>query len=446
MFKRILIANRGEIALRVIRACREMGIGTVCVFSEADRGAAYLELADDAVCIGPPAATASYLKGDRIIAAAEVTGAEAIHPGYGFLAENSQFADMCRDSNIEFIGPSAAAMRLLGNKAAARRLAKKCKIDIIPGSDGVTDDAEAEKVAEKIGYPVMIKPSSGGGGRGMRVVSDQDHLASALSQARQESQAAFNDSEVYIEKFIDRPRHVEVQVIADNHGTIRHLHERDCSVQRRHQKLIEETPSPSLASGTRRSLCAAAVKLAKAAHYTNAGTFEFLVDPKGKYYFIEANTRIQVEHPVTEATTGVDLIKTQIRVAAGEKLSFTQKSIVPRGAAIECRINAEDPSHGFRPCPGLIDVFRPPGGLGVRLDTHVHSGHTISRHYDSLIGKLIVHQPTRAEAIATMLRCLSEFVIEPTRTTIPFHQKILSHADFQAGKVDTSFIERVLQP
>ncbi|MCH7720459.1 MAG: acetyl-CoA carboxylase biotin carboxylase subunit [Planctomycetes bacterium] len=442
MFKRILIANRGEIALRVIRACREMGIEIACVFSEADRGAAYLELADDAICIGPAAPAESYLRSDRIIAAAEVTGAEAIHPGYGFLAENAQFAEQCRESNLEFIGPSAESMRLLGNKAAARQLAKKSKVAVVPGSDGVTDDAKAAKVAEKIGYPVMIKASSGGGGRGMRVVHDKDHLASALSQARQESQAAFNDSEVYIEKFIKRPRHVEVQVIADHHGHVVHLYERDCSVQRRHQKLIEETPSPMLASRTRQSLCAAAVKLARAAHYTNAGTFEFLVNPKGKYYFIEANTRIQVEHPVTEVTTGVDLIKTQILVAAGEKLAFIQKSIVPRGAAIECRINAEDPSQGFRPCPGLIEVFRPPGGLGVRMDTHAHSGYTVSPYYDSLIGKLIVHQPTRAEAIATMLRCLAEFVIEPTRTTVPFYRKIFNHKEFREGKVDTGFIER----
>jgi len=442
MFRRILIANRGEVALRVIRACREMGVETVCVFSEADRGSAYLELADAAVCIGPSAPSESYLRSDRIIAAAEVTGAEAIHPGYGFLAENAQFADQCRESNLGFIGPSAEAMRLLGDKASARQLAKRSRVATVPGSDGITDDAQAAKVAEKVGYPVMIKASAGGGGRGMRLVRDKDHLAGALAQARQESQAAFNSSEVYIERFIERPRHVEVQIIADDHGHVVHLFERDCSVQRRHQKLIEESPSPKLPSRTRQSLCAAAVKLAKAAHYTNAGTFEFLVDPKGRYYFIEVNARSQVEHPVTEATTGIDLIKAQILVAAGEKLAFTQKTVTTRGAAIECRINAEDPDMEFRPCPGRIDVFRPPGGMGVRVDTHVHSGYTVSPYYDSLIGKLIVHQPTRDEAISTMLRCLAEFAIEPTRTTVPFYRNVFQHKEFREATVDTGFIER----
>ncbi|MCH9001898.1 MAG: acetyl-CoA carboxylase biotin carboxylase subunit [Planctomycetes bacterium] len=444
MFRRVLIANRGEIALRIIRACHELDVEAVCVFSEEDRGAFYLTLADRAICIGGPEPRESYLKSDRIIAAAEVAGADAIHPGYGFLAENAPFAEKCRASNLEFIGPSAEAMRLLGDKATARSIAKKAKVPTIPGTDGILEaDADVRKIAETIGYPVMIKASAGGGGRGMRIVRSADELENALKQAGQEAQSAFGNADLYIEKFIERPRHVEVQILADHTGNIVQLGERDCSVQRRYQKLIEESPSPGIEPRTRRDICAAAVRLAKAANYTNAGTVEFLVDQKGKHYFIEVNTRIQVEHPVTEMTTGIDLIKSQIRIASGEPLGFNQRAVKPQGHSIECRINAEDPEHDFRPCPGVIAKFRPPGGPGVRVDTFAHDGCRISPHYDSLIAKLIVFQPTREEAIQTMSRCLREFVIEPIKTTIPFHRRTIAHPEFAEGKIDTGFIERI---
>lgn len=443
MFRRILIANRGEIALRVLRACREMGIETVCVFSEEDRGAAYLELANQAICIGGPAPAESYLKSDRVIAAAEVAQADAIHPGYGFLAENAAFAEKCRASNIEFIGPSAEAMRLLGDKASARSLAGKARTSIIPGSDGVIEDMEeARRVAHRIGFPLMIKASAGGGGRGMRIVKDESELPAAVRQAQQEAQGAFKSGAVYLEKLIDRPRHVEVQIIGDAKGAVVHLGERDCTAQRRHQKLVEESPSPAVDGRTRKELCAAAVKLARAAGYSTVGTVEFLVDGKGKFYFIEVNTRIQVEHPVTEMTTGIDLIKAQILAAAGESLPFTQRSVRFQGHAVECRINAEDPDHRFRPSAGRIERFRPPGGFGVRVDAYAHEGCRISPRYDSLIAKLIVHQPTRSEAIRTMQRCLAEFTIEPIKTTIPFLRNLLAHPDFAAGAIDTGFIER----
>ena len=445
MFKRILIANRGEIALRVIRACHELNVEAVAVFSTEDKDAAYLQIADRAICIGQAAARDSYLRSDRIIAAAEVADADAIHPGYGFLAENPQFAEKCRECNIEFIGPSAEAMRLLGDKAAARELAKKSKIPIIPGSEGIIEsDEEAETIAEEIGFPVMIKASAGGGGRGMRVAYDKPGLLISIKQAKQEASAAFGSDAVYIEKLIEQPKHVEVQVLADKHGAAVHLFERDCTIQRRHQKLIEESPSPAIDARTRKELCHAAVKLAKLAKYSAAGTVEFLIDAKGKFFFIEVNARIQVEHPVTEMLTGIDLIKAQIQVAAGEPLAFNQRSVKERGHVIECRINAEDPYNNFRPHAGVIKKFRPPGGFGVRLDTHVYEGYRISPHYDSLIGKLLVHQPTRAEAIRCMQRCLSEFVIEPNKTTIPFHLRILEHSRFQAGEIDTGFVERTL--
>ncbi len=443
MFRRVLIANRGEIALRVVRACRELCIESVCVFSEEDRGAHYLDLADRAVCIGGPAPKESYLKADRIIAAAEVTGADAIHPGYGFLAEDAAFADKCRACNIEFVGPTGDAMRRLGDKASARAVAKKAKVPTIPGSEGtLEDDNDTIRVAEKIGFPVMIKASAGGGGRGMRVVHDKTDLLAAIKQAEQEAEGAFNSNAVYIEKYIDRPRHVEVQLMADTHGNVVHLGERDCTIQRRYQKLIEEAPSPAIDARTRKDLCAAAVKLARVSGYTSAGTVEFLLDRKGKFYFIEVNARIQVEHPVTERTTGIDLIKAQIRSAAGEALAFNQRSIRPDGHVIECRINAEDPDQDFRPCAGLIERFRPPGGFGVRIDTHVHEGCMISPRYDSLIAKVIVRQPTRPEAIRAMQRCLDEFVIAPIKTTIPFLSRVMAHPDFAAGTVDTGFVER----
>jgi acetyl-CoA carboxylase biotin carboxylase subunit len=444
MFKRVLIANRGEIALRTIRACHELGIETVCVFSEDDRDAHYLNLADRAICIGPGAPKDSYLKSDRIIAAAEIANADAVHPGYGFLAENAAFADKCRESNIEFIGPSSESMRLLGDKAAARQLAKKVKVPIVPGSEGNVDGiGDAAALAKKLRYPVMIKATAGGGGRGMRIASNNTELADFVQQARQEAEAGFGDGSVYLEKYLQRPRHVEVQILADHHGHVVHLFERDCSLQRRYQKLIEEAPSPGIDQRTREELYKAAVKLCKAARYTNAATFEFLVEGKRRFYFIEANTRIQVEHPVTEMITGIDLIKAQIRIAAGEPLGFTQKNIRRNGAAIECRINAEDPESGFRPSAGVIEEFRPPGGFGVRVDTHVHDGYRISPRYDSLLGKLIVHQPSRETAIECMRRCLDEFVISPTKTTIPLHRKIFRSDAFCKGEVDTEFIERV---
>jgi len=444
MFKRILVANRGEIALRIMRTCREMGIDTACVFSEADRGADYLRLASRAVCIGPPAPAESYLKGDRIIAAAEMVGADAIHPGYGFLAENAQFADMCRDSNIEFIGPSSESIRLLGDKAAARKLAKKAKVPTVPGSDGVVaDDVVALKVAEKVGFPVMVKALAGGGGRGLRIVRTREDLKHALATSRQEALKAFNHAGVYIEKFIENPRHVEVQLLADQKGHVVHVFERDCTVQRRYQKLIEESPSPGIDNRTRDEICKAAVRLARAASYHNAATVEFVVDEKGKPYFIEVNTRIQVEHPVTEMITGLDLIRCQIEIAAGLPLRFTQRELTRSGHAIECRINAEDPDENFRPCAGQIERMIVPGGLGIRFDSHAHAGYTVSPRYDSMIGKLIVHRPTREEAIRAMARCLAEFRIEPLKTTIGLYQRIMENETFISGRFGTGFVERL---
>jgi len=443
MFKRILVANRGEIALRVIRACREIGIGTIAVFSEADRGAAYLDLADEAICIGPAKSADSYLKIDRIISACEVGGAEAVHPGYGFLAENAHFADVCRSCGYEFIGPTSEAMALVGDKNSAREIAQQAGVPRVPGSDGLVETAaDALTFAKEVGFPVLIKASAGGGGRGMRVAKDAEQLESAIQQAIQEAKAAFGNGAVYLEKFIEGPRHVEVQMIADTHGNAFHLWERDCSMQRRHQKLIEEAPAPNLKQSTREAICGAAVKLVKMSGYTNAGTVEFLVDKGENFYFIEMNARIQVEHPATELITGIDLIKSQIRVAAGEALPFKQEEIKTNGWAIECRVNAEDPDHNFRPCPGKIEKLIVPGGFGVRFDSHVHAGYTVSPNYDSMVGKLLVHQPTRQEAIDCMRRCLHEFNIEGIKTSIPLQLKILEHPDFQAAKIDTGFIER----
>jgi len=448
MFKRILVANRGEIALRIIRACREMGIGTVAVFSEADRGAAYLELADEAVCIGPAKSSDSYLKIDRIISACEIGNVEAVHPGYGFLAENAHFADVCRSCGYEFIGPTSEAMSLLGDKNNAREIAQNAGVPRVPGSDGLIGgvdqqgDADALKFAQQVGFPVLIKASAGGGGRGMRVAKDAEQLKTAIQQAIQEAQAAFGNGAVYLEKFIEGPRHVEVQMIADKHGNAVHLWERDCSMQRRHQKLIEEAPGPNLKQSTREAICESAVKLVKSANYYNAGTVEFLVDKDENFYFIEMNARIQVEHPATELITGIDLIKTQIRVAAGEPLPFQQSDIKANGWAIECRINAEDPDYNFRPSPGKIEKLVIPGGFGVRFDSHVHAGYVVSPNYDSMVGKLLVHQATRQEAIDCMRRCLNEFRIEGIKTSVPLQLKIMEHPDFQAGRIDTGFIER----
>jgi acetyl-CoA carboxylase biotin carboxylase subunit len=443
MFKRILIANRGEIALRVIRACREMGIETVAIFSEADRGAHYLDLADEAYCVGTPRAGDSYLKIDRVISAAEIGNVQAIHPGYGFLSENAHFADVCRSCNIEFIGPSQESMQKLGDKETARRLARAAKVPTVPGSDGlIAHEAEAIEVAHKIGFPVLIKATAGGGGKGMRVAANDLALKSALQQAQAEAAAAFGNPGVYLEKYIENPRHIEVQVIGDQHGNVVHLWERDCTTQRRHQKLIEESPGPFLQEKTRQAICEAAVRMIKAADYYNAGTVEFIVDRSGSFYFIEVNARIQVEHPVTEMVTGIDLIKAQIHVAAGEKLPFTQKQIARQGCAIECRINAEDPSRNFQPGPGKIKLLIPPGGLGVRFDSHAYTGYTVSPYYDSMIGKIIVHRPTRDEAIACMRRCLAELKVEGIPTTAPLLDEILNHADFTSGAVDTTWVER----
>ncbi|TFG50606.1 MAG: acetyl-CoA carboxylase biotin carboxylase subunit [Candidatus Brocadiia bacterium] len=445
MFSRILIANRGEIALRVIRACRELGIETVAVYSEADRGAAYLNFADEAVCIGPADSSQSYLNISRIISAAEITDVEAIHPGYGFLAENSGFAQICRDCGIKFIGPPVAAMELLGDKVEARKLAIQAGIPVSPGSEGTIDDeGEALKLASKIGYPVIIKAVAGGGGRGMRIVHNDVSFRSAFNAAQSEAQAAFGNGKVYLEKFIVEPRHVEVQVMADNDGNAVHFYERDCTTQRRHQKMIEESPCPVLTERVREQLCESALKIIKEAKYVNAGTVEFLLDKDKNFYFIEVNTRIQVEHPVTEMVTGHDLIKWQLKIASGEPLTVKQKDIKRHGVAIECRINAEDPSNNFSPCPGLITRYIPPGGFGVRVDTHVYQGWNVSAKYDSMIAKLIVHQNTREEAISTMKRCLSEFVIEPIKTTIPACLSILSHKLFLQNKIDTGFVERNL--
>jgi acetyl-CoA carboxylase, biotin carboxylase subunit len=443
MYKRILVANRGEIALRIIRACRELGIETVAIFSEADRGAAYLELADEAYCVGPPRGADSYRKIDRVISAAEIGNVQAIHPGYGFLSENAHFNEVCRSCKIDFIGPTPEAMARLGDKNTARKLARDAKVPVVPGSAGlITEDSDAVRIAHEIGFPVLVKASAGGGGRGMRVALNDLALKTALQQARAEAEAAFGDGSIYLEKYIEHPRHVEVQIIADHHGNAVHLWERDCSTQRRHQKLIEESPSPHLSPETRITMCEAAVRLVKAAGYTNAGTVEFIVDGQGNFYFIEVNARIQVEHPVTEMVTGIDLIKAQIRVAFGEPLPFQQSDIVAHGAAIECRINAEDPAKNFQPSPGKIERLMVPGGFGVRFDSHAHTGYTVSPHYDSMIGKLIVHQPTRREAIASMIRALDELRIEGIRTTVPLHRKILGHAAFVEGRIDTTFVER----
>jgi acetyl-CoA carboxylase biotin carboxylase subunit len=443
MFQRILVANRGEIALRVIRACHDLGVEAVAVFSEADRGAAYLQHADEAICIGPAAAAESYLNVPRIISAAEIANAQAIHPGYGFLSENPHFAEVCRSCHIEFIGPPEEAMRQLGNKNEARKMAVAAGVPVVPGSDGLLTDAEhALRLARNMGYPVLIKAAAGGGGRGMRVARDDASLRAGVSSARQEAEKAFKDGSVYLEKYIEQPRHVEVQIIADRHGNAVHLFERDCSLQRRHQKLVEESPAPHLPHEVREAMCQSALKMVRAAGYENAGTCEFLLDSQYNFYFIEVNARVQVEHPVTELVTGIDLIREQIRVAAGEKLDFTQKDVVHRGAAIECRINAEDPAADFRPSPGQITRWEVPGGPGVRVDTHVVPGYRVPPNYDSMVAKLLVHQPTRDQALAVMRRALSEFVVEGIRTTIPLHREIFNHPAFVAGRVDTTFIER----
>jgi acetyl-CoA carboxylase biotin carboxylase subunit len=443
MFSRILIANRGEIALRIIRACHELGIEAVAVYSEADKDAPYLQLTDEAICIGPADSAESYLNIPRIISAAEIADVEAIHPGYGFLAENTNFAQICQDCGIIFIGPPVEAMRLLGDKAQARQVARKAKVRIVPGSDGtIEEESEALKLANKIGYPIMIKAAAGGGGRGMRVAHNDISFRSAFGAAQAEAEAAFGDGSVYLEKLIPEPRHVEVQVLADQKGNSVHFYERDCTIQRRHQKMIEESPCPVLDERDREHLAEAALRIIKQAKYVNAATIEFLLDKDKKFYFVEANTRIQVEHPVTEMVTSHDLIKWQIKIATGQTIKLSQRNIKHTGVAIECRINAEDPANNFAPCPGTITKYIPPGGPGVRVDTHISEGWTVSASYDSMIAKLIVHQRTRTEAIATMKRALREFVIEPIKTTIPACLDILSHNLFVKSKIDTGFVER----
>jgi acetyl-CoA carboxylase biotin carboxylase subunit len=445
MYNRILIANRGEIAVRVIRACRELGIGTVAVYSEADRESAHVRLADQAICIGPARSADSYLRIDQVISAAEVGNVEAIHPGYGFLSENAHFNEICRSCNIDFIGPTPEAMEKLGDKNSARALAQAAGVPTVPGSPGLLEDeAEAARVAREIGYPVLITATAGGGGRGMRVAANELALKAALAQARQEAEAAFGNAGVYLEKFIELPRHIEVQVIADHHGTTAHLFERDCSVQRRHQKLIEESPSSSLPSLSRKAICEAAVRMIRAANYTNAGTVEFIVDRQNHFYFIEVNARIQVEHPVTELVTGIDLIKEQIRVATGQPLSFRQEDIQPKGAAIECRINAENPERNFQPSAGKIERLFVPGGPGVRWDSHVYGGYTVPPYYDSMIGKLLVHRENRELAIAVMDRALAELQTEGIHTTAAFLRQVLRHPDFVDGRCDTKWVEREL--
>jgi acetyl-CoA carboxylase biotin carboxylase subunit len=442
MFKKILIANRGEIALRVIRACRELGIQTVAVYSEADRESLHVRFADDDVCIGPPPARESYLKIPRIIAAAEITGADAIHPGYGFLAENAEFAETCQASNIAFIGPTADQIRVMGDKAAARKAMADVGVPIVPGTPGpIEDPDEALGFAREMGFPVIIKAAAGGGGKGMRVARDADEFARAFQLARPEALSAFGNGDVYVEKYLSRPRHVEFQILGDRHGNVIHMGERDCSVQRRHQKLIEEAPSPAVTPELRAKMGDAAVRGAKAIDYVGAGTIEMLLDEDGSYYFMEMNTRIQVEHPVTEMLTGVDLVKEQIRVAADEKLSV--REVPPlRGHVIECRINAEDPARNFQPSPGRIEVFHPPGGPGVRVDTHVYAGYTVPPFYDSLLAKLVCQGRDRQEAINRMHMALESFIIEGVTTTTSFLGRVLMHPSFRAGDVDTKFLER----
>jgi len=443
MFRKVLIANRGEIALRVIRACRELGVETVAVYSEADRESLHVRFADDDVCIGPPPSRQSYLRIPHLIAAAEITGADAIHPGYGFLAENAEFAEICRASNIAFIGPTGEQIRAMGDKATARRLAREAGVPTVPGSPGTIEDVdEALAFAESIGFPVIIKATAGGGGKGMRICLQRDQFAQLFNLAQNEALSAFGNGAVYVEKYLERPRHVEIQVMGDRFGKVVHMGERDCSVQRRHQKLIEESPSPALDGDLRARMGEAAVALASNIGYVGAGTIEFLLDTDGSFYFMEMNTRIQVEHPVTEMVTSFDLVKEQIRVGAGDPISFQGDGRRLRGHAIECRINAEDPYRNFQPSPGLITAYHPPGGPGVRVDSHVYAGYTVPPYYDSLIAKVIVHGNDRAEALTRMGQALDSFIVEGVTTTTPFLARVIRHPAFIAGDVDTRFLER----
>jgi acetyl-CoA carboxylase biotin carboxylase subunit len=444
MFKKILIANRGEIALRVIYACREMGIKTVAVYSEADENSLHVRFADEDVCIGPPRPASSYLNVPAVISAAEITGADAIHPGYGFLSESAYLAEVCEACHIKFIGPDPRVIRLMGDKARARRVMRKAGVPVLPGSEGIIEsDDKAMKIARDIGYPVLVKATAGGGGRGMRVAANPGELSQAFKTAQREAEAAFGVRDVYIEKYIEAPRHIEFQILGDHHGAVVHLGERECSIQRRHQKLIEESPSPALSEKLRRKMGGLVVDAARAVQYTNAGTFEFLLDPQGKFYFMEANTRLQVEHGVTELVTGVDIVKEQIRIAAGERLSLKQGEVTFSGHAIECRVNAECPDT-FAPSPGTISVFALPGGPGVRVDTAAHSDCTISPYYDSMIAKVMTHGRDRQEAIARMRRTLEMTVIEGIKTNVPLQLRIVNDEDFQAGHLSTAFMNRFM--
>ncbi len=443
MFNKILIANRGEIALRIIRTCKELGISTVAVFSEADKDSLHVLFADEAVCIGPASSQESYLKIPSLMAAAEVTGADAIHPGYGFLAENAEFSEICADSGIKFIGPGPDMISKMGDKAFAKETMKKVGVPVVPGSDGaVKNVADAKKIAAEIGYPVMLKASAGGGGKGMRIVTSESEIENAFQTASNEALSAFNNGELYIEKFIEKPHHVEIQIIGDQHGNVVQYGERDCTIQRRHQKLIEESPSPIISEETRRKMAEAAVLGVKSVNYEGAGTVEFIVDKDQNFYFIEMNTRIQVEHPVTEMVNEVDLIKEQIRVAAGEKISAPHRAAY--GHSMEFRINAEDPSKGFRPSPGKIENLHFPGGFGVRIDSHIYNGYVIPPFYDSMVAKLIIWAENRDEVIKRAKRALEEFLIEGIETTIPFHLQVLEHEAFQKAEYDTSFIDKLL--
>ena len=446
MINKILIANRGEIALRVVRACRELGIKTLAVYSEADEQSLHVQLADEAICIGPPQPGESYLKPDRIISAAEISDVDAIHPGYGFLSEKADFVEQCESCNINFIGPSSSVIRRMGDKALAIETAREAGVPVVPGSDGVVDTVEeATKIAEQIGYPVLIKAVSGGGGKGMRVAHNGVAFQKEFGVAKAEAEKAFNDGSVYLEKFINNPRHIEFQILADSQGTVIHLGERDCSVQRRHQKLIEEAPSPFLTKELRQKMGKAAIRAAEAVSYENAGTIEFLVDEGGNFYFIEMNTRIQVEHPVTEEVTDTDLIKEQIRITDGQPLRLRQEDIVINRHAIECRINAEDPLRNFAPCPGTIDLYYPPGGHGIRVDSHAYGGYQIPPYYDSMIGKLITYGRSREIAMDRMYRALGEFIISGIKTTIPFSKAIMQDPVFRSGKATTKFVEEFVK-
>ncbi|MEM9226717.1 MAG: acetyl-CoA carboxylase biotin carboxylase subunit [Verrucomicrobiota bacterium] len=446
MIQKILIANRGEIALRIVRACRELGIKTLAVYSEADEQSLHVQLADEAICIGSAVSSDSYLKADRIISAAEIADVDAIHPGYGFLSENAEFAEQCESCNIKFIGPQSSTIRLMGDKAMAKSVAKKARAPVIPGSDGpISSEKEAVKVAQQIGFPVIIKAVAGGGGKGMRLAHNAVAFAREFEMARAEAEKAFGNGDVYVEKFIEEPRHIEIQLLADEHGKIIHLGERDCSVQRRYQKIVEEAPSPFVDEKMRAKMGRAAVRIAEACEYQNAGTIEFLVDKNGDFYFIEMNTRIQVEHGVTEEVTGLDLVKRQIRVAAGEKLELDQKDIRFLRHAIECRVNAEDPSRNFAPCPGKIDLYYAPGGHGVRIDSHIYGGYEVPPHYDSMVSKVITYGRTREVAVDRMYRALSEYLIRGIRTTIPFTSAIMKDPIFRAGGATTKFVPEFLE-